>query len=830
MRAIPAPRIHKKPIALAVRAVTVAALMGGGLGGGGAVFAEAAAPAAGDEIEELLVTATRRSASVQDVPLNISALSGEALAQEGITGLADIAAAVPGLHVVDQGARGASRIVVRGLNAAPLASSEALNNSSGGTVATYLGEIPLYVDLRLDDIERVEVLLGPQGTLYGAGTLAGAIRILPRKPDFGGNSLSLRGDTFGYSESEDLGYRAGITGNLALADNLALRASIDRHDDPGFIDYGFVVRQPGVSDPDPDFGNAAAVRANLREVEDANDAELTSGRVAVRWAPLDALDATLTYYFQNAEAGARTINHRSSLGTDRYESGARVLEPNERDNELWALELTADLGFAELTSATGISNFDEEGQRDQTDLLISLEYGYETFPAFTALTRDSFEESTFNQELRLVSTGTGPLSWIVGGFYNGLHNTNESKEFVPGYDAFLLANAEDSGAVGPRPDALEYFSIDRKDLSEQAVYGEVTWEITPEWQVTVGGRWYKYELEAEGAVDFPLFNSVFDGAPPDAISLDFSPVDQDDDGALFKLNTAYRVSDEILAYFTVSEGYRIGGGNGVAPCPDPLPDNQIGCALPDERVFEADETTNYEVGVRSTWLEGDLVLNAAVYYIDWEKPQLAATTENGLLPITTNGKGAESSGVELSGSWQLTDALSVRGSYSYNKAELTDTADDLIATITPPGFQSTVSYVDGEEGDRLPGSPEHQGALFITWQQPVWNGWTLEANYGLSGISDVITRTGERGFGESLSGYVIHDASVMLAGESWTATLFVNNLTDKYAEASARDTRAFVQQVSDADGGAVNMRRYYKDVLPPRMFGLRFTVDLDGSL
>lgn len=821
---------RKRPSAIAVRAATLTGLLGAG-GHALAADAPAAAPAAGeDEIEELLVTATRRSASIQDVPLNISALSGDTLAQQGIADLADIAATVPGLHVVDQGARGASRIVVRGLNAAPLAASEVLNNSSGGTVATYLGEIPLYVDLRLDDIERVEVLLGPQGTLYGAGTLAGAIRILPRKPDFGGNSLNVRGDTFGYSESEDLGYRAGFTGNLALTDNLALRASVDRHDDPGFIDYGFVVRQPGVSDPDPDFSNAAAVRANLREVEDANDAELVSGRVALRWAPLDELDATFTYYFQNAEAGARTINHRSSLGTGRYESGARVLEPNERDNELFALELTADLGFAELTSATGLSNFDEDGQRDQTDLLISLEYGYETFPSFTAFTRDSFEESTFNQEVRLVSTSDGPLSWIVGGFYNGLHNVNESKEFVPGYDAFLLANAEDTGAVGPRPDALEYFSIDRKDLSERAVYGEVSYQITPDWQVTVGGRWYKYELEAEGAVDFPLFNSVFDGAPPDAISLDFSPVDQDDDGALFKFNTSYRVNDDVLAYFTVSEGYRIGGGNGVAPCPDPLPENQIGCALPSERVYEADETTNYELGVHSTWLDGDVVLNGAVYYIDWEKPQLAATTENGLLPITTNGKGAESYGLELSGSWQVTEQLSVRGSYSWGKAELTDTADDLIATITPPGFQSTVSYVDGEDGDRLPGSPEHQGNLFVTWQQPLENGWTLEANYGMSGISDVITRTGKRGFGESLSGYVMHDAALMLAGETWTATLFVNNLTDRYAEASARDTRAFVQQVSDADGGAVNMRRYYKDVLPPRMFGLRFTVDLDGSM
>ncbi len=361
------------------------------------------------------------------------------------------------------------------------------------------------------------------------------------------------------------------------------------------------------------------------------------------------------------------------------------------------------------------------------------------------------------------------------------------------------------------------------------MYGELSYEITPEWQVTLGGRWYKYELESEGAVDFPLLNTVFGGAAPDAVNLEFSPADQDDDGVLFKFNTSYRVNDDVLLYFTISEGYRIGGANSVAPCPDPLPDNQIGCALPGERAYEADETTNYELGVHSSWLDGDVILNGAVFYIDWEKPQLAATTQNGLLPITTSGKGAESTGVELSGSWRITDELSMRGSYSYSKAELTDTAEDLIATIVPPGFQSTVTYVDGEDGDRLPGSPEHQGSLFLTWQQPLANGWTLEANYGISGISDVITRAGERGFGESLSGYVTQDASVMVSGETWTASLFVENLTDRYVETSARDTRAFVQQVSDADGGVVNMRRYFKDVLPPRMFGLRFTVDLDGA-
>ncbi|MCB1636329.1 MAG: TonB-dependent receptor, partial [Xanthomonadales bacterium] len=164
----------------------------------------------GDEetarLDEVTVTATRRAESVQDVPLNISALSGDSLREEGVSSLVEIGRSVPGLYVLDQGGRGANAIIVRGLNADPIAASEALGNGGGGTVATYVGEIPLYVDLRLEDIERVEVLLGPQGTLYGAGTLGGAIRYLPKRPSFDGVELQARSSLYDLAHSGSLGY------------------------------------------------------------------------------------------------------------------------------------------------------------------------------------------------------------------------------------------------------------------------------------------------------------------------------------------------------------------------------------------------------------------------------------------------------------------------------------------------------------------------------------------------------------------------------------------------------------------------------------------------
>ena len=265
---------------------------------------------AGDEAEGELrinavtVTATRRAESVQDIPLNIAAVGEQQIAQQGFDELADVLAYVPGINIVDRGGRQGNPLIVRGLNADGLNSGDG-NNNGGGTVATYLGEIPIYIDLKLNDLERVEVLLGPQGTLYGAGTLGGAIRYIPKKPNFGGDTFEVRSEVSQYSEADDLSYEAGFTVNKALASNFAIRASVDYEKDSGFIDYPFVVREIGVSDPDPDFSNPSDVAANLRRVTDADSEEVLSARIAARWEPTDWLDGTLTYYLQKAEIGGR---------------------------------------------------------------------------------------------------------------------------------------------------------------------------------------------------------------------------------------------------------------------------------------------------------------------------------------------------------------------------------------------------------------------------------------------------------------------------------------------------------------------------------------------
>ncbi|MBX9747730.1 MAG: TonB-dependent receptor, partial [Hyphomonadaceae bacterium] len=590
--------------------------------------------------DEIIVTATRRATDIQDVPLNIAAIGEEQIETLGVGDLTDLAQWVPGLYIIDQGARSSNPIIVRGLNADPSSSNDGANDG-GGTVATYLGDIPLFVDLRLNDVERVEVLLGPQGTLYGAGTLGGAIRFLPNRPDFDAFLFELRGDAYGYSEGSEVSTDIGFTVNLPIAPSLALRASVDYLNDTGFIDYNYVVQEPGVSFPDPDPNDAAAVAANLAPVEDANTTEVLSGRVALRWAPDPHFEATLSYSFQNAEYGGRTISgSRGLLATDDYVSPLRVEEPNQRDNALTSLEMSLDVGWATITSATGYSEYEEDGQRDQTDLLIGLEYSYESFPNFTAFTRELGSQRVFSQELRLVTDFDGDWNYILGAFHASTAFDGSSSEFTPGYDEFLTG-------IDARPDNLEYYNVTEGDLSESALYGELTWQATDSLAITGGLRYYSYSLRTQSATDFPVFNTVFLGAGPDEIVLNFEPANQADEGMLYKFNIAYDWTEDFMTYFTVSQGFRIGNTNGLEACIFPLTGSQTVCASPGEEEYNADQTTNYELGIRSQWFDRRLTLNGSIFYIEWTDPQVQSATAVGLQPIIINADGARTQGFDV---------------------------------------------------------------------------------------------------------------------------------------------------------------------------------------
>jgi iron complex outermembrane receptor protein len=768
-------RVAVKPLA-----ATVAALLGS------SYAAAALAQSTSTPLEEIIVTASRRETTVQELPFNIAAIGGDQLAEQRLTNLTELGRWVPGLTVVDQGPRASNLMTVRGLNVRSIDASEFLDNTSGGTVATYLGEIPLYLDFKMKDLDRVEVLLGPQGTLYGEGTLGGAVRYIPKAPDPTAFSLEAHGDLYSLAHSNDPGYKSDVYVNVPIVDNrLAFRAAIGYTHDPGFIDYPYLVRDPGVSNPQPDLNDPAAVAANLRRENDVDWEHTLSSRLALLWDITDKVTATFNYYQQDQNVGGRTVNHRFSFGTGKYESAARFLEPNDRQSDLFSVEIVADLGFAQLVSATGFSRYDQLGQRDQTDLLLDFEYGYEQFPSFVAFTREVAKERRTNEELRLVSNGKGPLSWIAGVFYNDYDLKDSSSEFTPGFPAF-------AGISLPTGD-LEFQQTRHLTVTESAVFGEVGYRFTDKFQLNVGGRSFKYDFAQHSTIFVPYIDYS-----------DASDAPSSDDGFLGKINAAYDFSDSATGYVTLSEGYRNGGANPVAPCPTTIPAG-FACGLPNEINVAPDTTTNLEVGLHSQWNGGKLVFNAALYHIDWDKVQTYGVTVNGALPITVNGGKAESKGFEVS-LQSRGEFWSFTGSYSHNNAKLTSFAAGIVDGVE-----------DGQPGDRLPGTPEEQASFYAGYHRPIRNGWEVNAGYGLSYSGNIITKVGLRNNGETLGGYAVHSLSAGLSHSRWSANLYIDNLTDKFAETGVRLDPSKIRNVNGFD-----LRRYYRDVLRPRSIGIEF--------
>ena len=687
-----------------------------------------------------VVTATRIEEPLQQVPMSVSAVTGADIERRAIENLTELARWTPGLTVVDQGARGSNVVIVRGLHTDALNGSEAAGNNYNNGVATYLGDIPLAVDLRLHDIERVEVLLGPQGTLYGAGTLAGAVRYLPGRPDTLRRELEVRGDLFALAHGGAPGSDAGLTFNLPLVTRkLALRGSVDRYANPGFIDYDYPLRTPGVSEPEPDLTDPAAVEANLRRVRDANTEDTLSARLSLLWDATPDLSALFAYHLQDQRVGARQVNHLRSFDTGRYVSAHRYLEPNDRRHELLSLELTWEPGGAELTSAAGYSRFSAQGQRDQTDLLIQafgigglLPGAYPAlaraqaldpdvtaadltsgFRSFSAYTREDGREERLNWETRLVSTGDGPWRWVGGVFFNRYDSHGTSHEYAPGLTEFSGVTPILGG--NPVSEPVEYYNVGAQAVDERALFGEVSRDLGDRWRVTAGGRWFGYDVSTGNLTEFPytpMYNSPY------------SDFESDDSGVLFKASVSYRLDDATNVYFTRSEGYRIGGGNNFRVCTDEElallvdedPGNdppQSGCIYADQALIRPDTTTNYEVGLRRSWNDERVTFSGTLFHVDWTDIQVAGLTPFSAEPITVNGGGAVSRGFELASAVGVTNALRFRGSRSYTRAELSVDSPGR-STAAPTRSRATASRAP--RGSREACSPPTPRCSAAAWR------------------------------------------------------------------------------------------------------------------
>jgi outer membrane receptor protein involved in Fe transport len=826
-----------------------------------------AAPVAAEaeDNQTIMVTATRRTVTLQDVPINISAASGETLAEHRIDTVRDLAAFTPGLTIRDTGTNGAT-IVMRGLTTADAGGGGTTNSSSE---AIYFGETPMYIDMKFLDLNRVETLLGPQGTLYGLGTMFGAIRYIPNRPSASRWEGSVHARVFGESHSSEPGMNADATINIPIIeDKLAFRGTVGYWNNPGFIDYTALVNQPGVSNPQPggllgnpadeagslnyyinskgklrfehdiigvnpttgapnsawygSLGTPSQIAANLHTKNDANDERTVSTRAQLGLYPTDWLRIYGSWMHQVSDTGASQSNTGGVFGTGKYVSTKRFLNPTHRVADLYSVEMEVDVGgFAQLVSDTAWTKQVETTFSDNTDLLLDLNYDYELFPNFVSFNTRTGSRTSFNQELRLVSKHGGPLNWVIGGFYNKQNFHSQYHEETPGFNAWAQQEYG-PGVYGLRNDDYEYASISNSRKIEKAVYGEATFNFTDKWQVTGGGRYYNYAISTQGGSTLPMFDGPFVGDPgyfPGAVNIPVNNSYAAKSGFVWKGNTSYKFSRDLMVYLTVSKGYRLGGANtGAVPCTDAILNGsgQKLCLLPNEQFYGPDTTLNKELGIRFGLFDGKLRGSLAVFHINWDGIQVPGAAVNGAAGITVNGSKALSQGVELSFVAKPTRGLTINGSYSYTDAHITADIKNLIAY----GIGGSAK-TDALAGDRLAGSPRHSGALGVSYELPVnETGDTLALNWTATYTGDIYSRMGLRGFAEKLPGYLLNSAYVAykFKDQDFQVRLYADNIFDKYAVTGISNDRAN-RIIND---GIVS-RYYQQSVLTPRRFGLEIT-------
>ena len=736
-------------------------------------------------------------------------ISGAEIDRRGYETLSDAARWTPGLTAFDLGPRGGAGgdgvavRIARGLNAG---------------VPALWGDMPIGFDPRLHDMERVEVLLGPRGVSHGLGAMSGVVRYVPRKPDTRRQTFEVRGGGVTQAHGNDPGGDLGAMVNLPLDDGtLALRASLGVFRDPAFIDYGHVLREPGTSHPEPAAGSTGA---HLYRKADADTGRTLSARLSLLWNATEDVEVVLSHLTQDLDAGGYRTSHARAYGTGQYESARRYTEPLDRGDRLWSLDVGWDTGPARLASTLGYTRRSTDGRRDQTDFLLR-NFGIggllppdatspdlaarpcgsadpSPFCAFSAFTRDETEQEGLHGTLRLASTGDGPWGWTVGASWHELEDEGSSREFTPGLSRF-------AGIEPPVREDLEYVARSWSRETRRALFGTLSRRLGERLRVLVGARRFEIEEASGNTTGFP-FTPDFDKP--------YSETRDSHGGALVTLGAQYRLGGDRFVYATRAEGRgsSAGGSNNFPICtPEQIAAGEAGgqpsCIHEHQQRIEPDAMTNYEIGLRGTWLDGRVAINGALFHTEWMGARMPSRTPFSKQGITQNTD-ARSRGFELAAALRPTDTLRIRGFWSYARAELTQDAPGLL----PDG-------ADAFKGDRLAGAPKHRAGLIVSRGVQLSDDVHLDLSYDYVWVGSVLTRIGQREGGERLPGYGVHGLSTSLSSDSssWTATLYAENLFDKYAAVSTTGTP---RDIRSADGFA--LRSYSSYVLPPRGVGLRF--------
>lgn len=762
-----------------------------------------------EKYERITVTATRRPQTVEEIPYNISVISGDLLEERQIIDSVDMMRELPGITVVDRGYRNSgviNNIVIRGMNVDSAGNGDFAVNATP-TVSTYVNDTPIFANFILKDIEAVEVLRGPQGTLYGSGALAGTVRYKMNKPRLFENSATVSARMSQTEGSEGFNQNYDVVANLAMGDEMAFRAAIGRIDNDGIVDYTTIYERNSAGAPVAAGGDIANGGPVFTSREDADTVAIDYGRLSLYWEGSSNWNALLSYQYQKDEIGARrqvTTGTNWVGGTEQaygdYENGAVQLEPSERDVDLMSLEIEGDLGFATLTSSTssydhsGSSISDNTGFYAQNNWFASI-YGGSPRPLATA--SRFYEDSAFTQEFRLVSNTDGQFDWVVGAFYMDQDTASGQDSLMPGFSEWAEASgfaatlASWGGVLGDQ----DFLYRDNRTVEETSVYGELTYHVSERLRVSVGARYFKNDISNDTTIDLPIYPG------PSDVSSDFS-----DDGTLFKGNFSFDVSETMVWYGTVSEGYRRGGTSAV-PITGAFAEN------PEYLNYDADSVLNIETGIKGN--VGRHFYGVSVFRMDWDDPQLNISTPNWGFYAAVNGESAVSQGLELELRGYLNESVRYNLGYAYVDATLTS---DL---VVPSGSQAAPSsYVYAQDGERLPSMSENTLSGGLTHNMVLNNGMYLVTSVSAYYQSDSRNSLGSNpNFDIDLDGFWLANFSTSLQAENWEVALYARNIFNEEGVTGVL-SEGYMGTDPDENFYGNSSKQY---ITQPRTIGMAFT-------
>jgi outer membrane receptor protein involved in Fe transport len=676
---------------------------------------------AADETDEnvIIVTATKRDANLQDIPFSINAQTADDIEKTGATTLEDLSRNVAGLTVQNLGP-GQSQVSIRGVSAGQIVRDQPGVKEQ---VGVYLDEsvisLSLFTpDLDLFDLNRVETLRGPQGTLFGSGSVGGTVRYITNQPKLGTTEGSVEANV-NLVDGDDLGGHVKGAVNAPLGDKAAIRA------------VGYFTRYGG-------FINAR--REGGRITEDINDGERYGGRIALTFEPSENVSITPRVIYQKISTDGFNRQEVFNLYANPFTTTRPAVTFNEREQHLLLQEgfedetMIADatikigLGGVDLTSVSSYTDRDILVSRDASALTgsVSVDLGFPTAGVLLPSNlRDTTKVKSFTQEIRLSSNGDGPLQWVLGGFYSNTDRNYAQRLPTPGYDAFTDARfgAGTSAAVANGFPLNSPYNADiLYDIEQKAVFGEASYAFGEKFTLTAGGRYYDFSEDR-------LFQSggLFSNGDDQTGSTK-------SDGFTPRLLASFNASDSVTINAQASKGFRLGGIND--PLNIPLCSGGAGgvdALTYGNRPRYDDETLwNYELGVKSQGR--GFTFNAAAFYTDIKNLQVTADAGSCSSRVVFNVPKAHTQGIEfeLSASPAQGLDLGISGSIVSAKfdSSVTTTAGAVIAGI--------------RDGNRLPTVPKFQLSANATYSFPVSDGAEAYVATSIQHVGNRITQPSDQ--------------------------------------------------------------------------------------